>query len=644
MKSEAARKRDRDTLIEAARSVRQTILKRLEGETVHLPKVSAPPVSEETESLPALERICRTFGLGRFDRDVLALCAADALWPDFGNHCARLQHNTKLTYPTFSLALALQPLGNWSNLLPESPLRYWQLIELDARSHDPVSLRRLMMPECILNYLMGENYHDVRLDRQAERLTAFPETLLPPSHDVVVTQLTRFLDSSTGFVRLYGSDRLTQREIAAAACRRLERPGKLISIAALPKDPVALSKWYRRWQREERLNGSLLLLDTHDVVSRELPNVPDLVFFLSQRDTPAVLLSDRDFNLASPETRTLEIPEPTLQERQQLWQIHLGDRLLDRIDTLATQFHPSPSTIQHLCRDSLGFTQDDAELEHYLRGEIQKKSRPPLDALAERAETSLTWEDLVLPEIQLKTLRNIVDYVRQRWKVYHQWQFEKRSNRGQGITALFSGQSGTGKTTAAEIIAKELHLDCYRIDLSRTISKYIGETEKNLAEVFDIAQRAGAVLLFDEADALFGKRSEVKEAKDRYANQEISYLLQRMETYPGLAILTTNLYSSIDSAFERRLKFIVRFPFPALSERKRIWQRAFPSEAPTQGLNYQTLAELSATGGVIANLALDAAFRAAVEGIPIQMQHIREAAIEEHRKSKIDLPDRFFYD
>jgi SpoVK/Ycf46/Vps4 family AAA+-type ATPase len=207
------------------------------------------------------------------------------------------------------------------------------------------------------------------------------------------------------------------------------------------------------------------------------------------------------------------------------------------------------------------------------------------------------------------------------------------------VSALFAGPSGTGKTTAAEILARELRLDLYRIDLSAVVSKYIGETEKNLRRLFDAADEGGAILLFDEADALFGKRSEVKDSHDRYANIEVSYLLQRMEAYRGLAILTTNQRQALDPAFLRRLRFVVQFPFPGTEQRAEIWRRIFPREAPLEGFDPQRLAQLNVTGGTIRNIALSAAFFAADEDEPIRMRHLLSAARTEHAKIEKPLTD-----
>jgi len=223
--------------------------------------------------------------------------------------------------------------------------------------------------------------------------------------------------------------------------------------------------------------------------------------------------------------------------------------------------------------------------------------------------------------------------------VYETWGFAEKGRRGLGVSALFTGASGTGKTMAAEALARELRLDLYRIDLSAVVSKFIGETEKNLKQVFDGAEEGGALLLFDEADALFGKRSEVRDSHDRYANIEVGYLLQRIEAYQGLAVLTTNLKSAIDTAFQRRLRFTVHFPFPDAALREAIWKTVFPTATPTQDLDHKKLAQLNMTGGNIRNIAVNAAFLAAGAGTPVHMANLMEAAKLEALKIERPLSD-----
>jgi SpoVK/Ycf46/Vps4 family AAA+-type ATPase len=255
-----------------------------------------------------------------------------------------------------------------------------------------------------------------------------------------------------------------------------------------------------------------------------------------------------------------------------------------------------------------------------------------MDGLAQRIEAVADWPDLILPDVQAAVLHTIVSQVRHRHRVYEDWGFSTRGPRGLGISALFVGDPGTGKTMAAEVIARDLRLDLYRVDLATVVSKYVGETEKNLRRLFDAAEGSGAILLFDEADALFGKRSEVRDSHDRYANIEVSYLLQRMEAYRGLAILTTNMKQVLDPAFMRRIRFIVRFPFPDAEQRAAIWRRVFPAAVPVDALDPVRLAQLDVAGGGIRNIALGAAFMAAARDEPVTMAHVAEAARTEYAK------------
>ena len=268
----------------------------------------------------------------------------------------------------------------------------------------------------------------------------------------------------------------------------------------------------------------------------------------------------------------------------------------------------------------------------------RRRSGSDLADLAQRIEPKSGWDDIVLPETVLAQLEALAAQVSQRYRVYEEWGFGRRMNRGSGVSALFAGPSGTGKTLAAEVIAGSLDLDLYRIDLAGVVSKYIGETEKNLRRIFDAAERSGAILLFDEADALFGKRSEVKDSHDRYANIEVAYLLQRMEEYRGLAILATNMKSHLDQAFLRRLRVVINFPFPDSLLRRRIWEISIPSAAPVDGIDFDLLARLDIPGGNIRNIAVNAAFIAANRGTAITMKEMGEAARAEFEKIDHQLP------
>jgi len=298
------------------------------------------------------------------------------------------------------------------------------------------------------------------------------------------------------------------------------------------------------------------------------------------------------------------------------------------------QFRVEPGVLDQALASMSG--RDEAEIEPALWDALRESARGGLDALAQRIESRASFDDLVLPKAALEQLRQIARQLRHRDTVYDEWGFGERHSRGLGIAALFTGESGTGKTLAAEVIANEARLDLYRIDLASVVSKYIGETEKNLSRVFDAAERSGAVLLFDEADALFGKRSEVKDSHDRYANIEVAYLLQRIESYRGLAILTTNIKNALDRAFLRRIQFVVQFPFPSPPARAEIWGKVFPRRAPVRGLDLAQLGRLNLSGGSIRNVAINAAFIAASRNGEIDTPTVIEAARAEY--AKLDRP------
>src|SRR5262249_18916908 len=263
-----------------------------------------------------------------------------------------------------------------------------------------------------------------------------------------------------------------------------------------------------------------------------------------------------------------------------------------------------------------------------------RASATRLGELATRLEPTFGWSELVLAERPLEILRSISAYLRHRDLVLSEWGYGRTVAGDQGLKVLFAGESGTGKTMAGQVLARELGLDLFRIDLATVVSKYIGETEKNLDRIFDAAEGSNAILFFDEADALFGKRSEVSDSHDRYANIEVAYLLQRMEIYPGAAILATNFRRNIDDAFIRRLDFVVDFPFPEADDRKKIWQLVLPHAAPVaQDIDLDFLAtQFKLSGGAIRNCSLAAAFRAADENAEISMGHLVRAVAQEYGK------------
>jgi hypothetical protein len=303
---------------------------------------------------------------------------------------------------------------------------------------------------------------------------------------------------------------------------------------------------------------------------------------------------------------------------------------------LASKFKFTPTQIARAVASAADIASSRGEPMRYadLVAGAQAHSSLRLGKLAKRMYPRYTWDDLILPPDRIVQLREITARVRYAYIVNGEWGFGRRAKAAPGVTVLFAGESGTGKTLAAEILANDLGLLLYKIDLSSVVSKYIGETEKNLSAIFEEAHASNAVLFFDEADALFGKRSEVKDAHDRYANLEVAFLLQQLESYEGLAILATNLRQNLDEAFTRRLGFLIDFPFPEQEYRQHIWRAHLPEEAPVASdVNLRELAErYPLAGGNIRNAAIASAYLAAADGGMITMQHIRHAIRREHQK------------
>lgn len=582
---------------------------------------------------PAMVILSQRLGLSPFEQKLLLLCAAIELDTSIGALCARAQDNAHQNYPTFALAFTLFEDASWDILSPERPLRYWRLLEINQPGAQPLTTSSLRIDERILNYLKGLNYLDDRLVSLVSPLDSKnTEYQLPLSHQKAVEAITSYLQpyQTPLVIQLLGSDSASKQLVAQQAAQSIGLFVYRLSIELLPTTGADLETFIRLWERESLLLPIILYLDAQEITTSTEPQNAHLYRFLN-RINSLLFLSSREisFNNAR-STIPIDIEKPTPDEQKQLWERALGKMAGEIPAQLASQFNLNLPTIYQITQTVLNTPSNN--LHNQLWFTCLASTRPQLDILAQRLNAKATWENIVLPSEETSLLQQIADQVKQRSKVYQEWGFENRMNRGLGISALFAGESGTGKTMAAEVIANELRLNLYRIDLSAVVSKYIGETEKNLRRLFDAAEDGGAILFFDEADALFGKRSEVKDSHDRYANIEINYLLQRMEAFRGLAILATNMRNALDNAFVRRLRFIVNFQFPNPSERQKIWQKVFPKEVPIENLDFARLARLNLTGGSIHNIALNAAFLAAQQGTGVTMPLVLQSARAEFRK------------
>ncbi len=585
--------REQQTLVDEVERVHVLLQAFRDGEA------SVPPLArlrDATGFEPAIDRLTRLFGLSAFERELLLLTAAVELDGDVAALAATLQQGAD-PRPTFGLALAALANAHWDALAPRSPLRRWRLLELGAGP--TLATRPLRLDERILHYLTGIDAHDERLDGVLR--VALGSAPLAPSQERLARELARTASSAGArvVVTIDGEDADALRGVAHAFAGALGRTPLVVRAAALPAPGPELAGIVRLVDREALLRDALPVIEAAGAAESVV------AMLLDDLEAPLVVTAGEHGAGAAGRVslhRSVRLPAPA--EGRALWTAALGE--------------PLAPTLRRLCRE---------------------RARVPLEGLAERLDPAATWDDLVLPAGHLDLLREIVVHVRHRTQVYERWGFGQRTSRGLGVTALFAGESGTGKTLAAEVLAGELGLDLYRIDLAATVSKYIGETEKNLRRLFDAAEASGAVLLFDEADALFGKRGEVKDGHDRYANLEVAYLLQRMESYRGLAILTTNLRSNVDRAFLRRLRFIVQFPFPDPEQRAEIWRRTFPNATPLDGIDAERIARLTVSGGSIRSIALAAAFAAAEDGTPVTPAHVLRAARVEYAKADRALTD-----
>ena len=588
---------------------------------------AATPAGPEMPS--ALEALCTLFRLSGFERDLLLLCAGVELDGRFAEACAAAQRDERAGRATFGLALAALPGAHWSALTRDRPLRRWRLIEL--LPGDTLVASPLRIDERILHFLTGIDSSDERLDGVVQPIAAgeMPSWLVG-----TVAAASRCIAGGSAIL-LAGRSAADRATVAAAALETVGLRAYRLNATDLPALPGDRDTLIRHWNREAMLvaGGLYIQAEPRGDLARLPPGL------LARLQSP-VILDETDTGGTEPPALRIALPEPSAAERRREWAAGLGPAaagLNGALTAIADQFRldrPAIRAVGAALRDASSAEAaasgpaagDPADLARAAWRLCRDHAGRSMAELARRIEPKAAWDDLILPEAQKRVLRQIAIHMRHRATVHEDWGFAGRYASGMGLTALFSGASGTGKTMAAEVLARTLDLDLHQIDLAGLVSKYIGETEKNLKRVFDAAEDGGAILLFDEADALFGKRSEVRDSHDRYANLEVSYLLQRMEAYRGLAILTTNMRHAIDAAFLRRLRFVVEFPFPDAADRARIWRRVFPDATPTAGLDPDRLARLNVPGGVIRAIAMQAAFLAAEAAQPVGMAQVAAAA------------------
>jgi AAA+ superfamily predicted ATPase len=598
---------------------------------------------ETTGPTPALVTCAEMFSLTPFERELLLLVAGAELDQRLRQAIAALNGGSPMV--NFSLALALLTQPHWDALSTDSPLRYWRLIDVEAVAA-PATLMRapLRIDERILHFITGVEVDDPALTGFARRIDVAQADSLEADPELADRIAGAFGSNEERgpIVVLHGEgpELAHVRTVALAAMRRLGNSALWMNASDLPSGCVEIAQLARLVDRECALTGAL------PVLAVESGSEVATASFAGAMRSPLLWLGAActglralpharpviRFDVAAPagdRTRAALIRRWNLAQRKAA-HADLPPDVAAALQRAAAQFRLTSSAMDNVMQ-RLSALPPEAVADAVWNA-AREAVRGGLDAVAQRVESNVRFADIVLPSAQLAVLHDIARQLRNRERVYREWGFAAKHPRSQGMTALFAGESGTGKTLAAEAIANEAELDLYRIDLATVVSKYIGETEKNLKTLFAAAEASGAVLLFDEADALFGKRSEVKDSHDRYANIEIAYLLQRMESYRGLAILTTNMKPALDRAFLRRIRFVVQFPFPDAVARERIWRREFPAATPLGDIDFAALATLNLSGGSIHSIVLNAAFRAADGPRPVSHSIVAEAARAEFAK------------
>jgi AAA+ superfamily predicted ATPase len=611
-----------------------------------------------------LDGLQSLFNLSQFDIDALLICLLPEIDLKYQKLYAYLQDDITKKSPTVDLILQLLCDTNDSRLeardrfSPESPLVKYGLVKL---SGDNLSKTSSLLSEFIqidtriTDFLFESDHIDNRLIKSA--CLVKPEIGLP---DIILSQDTRdrlqklatyYIDKSL-VLCLFGLDESGKWATIEGVCKELGVSLLQVDIENLITSNQPVESLISLIFREGCLQKTALFINGFDhilneergirqlleSITHQIKHYPNWVFLSSQKEwQPRGLLENKT-------CINIEISPGSFLDRKLIWERHLkkSPEFAADIDSgdLATKFKFTGGQIF----DAVTFARNMAKWRDPEKGLVtaddlysacRKQARETLNTLARKIKPVYRWEDIILPRDQKEQLHEICSYVENYHKVYGTWGFGKKVSLGKGLNILFAGVSGTGKTMAAEVIANELKIDLYKIDLSSIVSKYIGETEKNLDRIFREGQISNAILFFDEADALFGKRSEVKDSHDRYANIEVAYLLQKMDEYEGIVILATNLRKNMDEAFARRMHYTLEFPVPEEPDRYKIWQNIFPKETPlSKEADLKFMArQFKITGGNIKNVALNAAFLAASNGGMIVMEHLIKATKREFQKT-----------
>jgi SpoVK/Ycf46/Vps4 family AAA+-type ATPase len=614
----------------------------------------------------ALPQLGHLFGLSSFERQAILICLAPELRRKYDRVYAYLQDDITRKRPSVDLVLELlcdteaprwvacRLLSDSANLLRAGLLR--KLSDPHSPSGSSGLAQFLALDPRICQFILGSTQIDACLANVVQFHRPVDDANQVPVHAAITAGVWNLIQQYTapnrgheGKLVLYfhGPHGVGKRELALHICQRLNSFLLSIDVEMLLARGPEAENVLRLAFREGLLQQAFLYVEHADSLLQDAARslLKALQVSISEFSCLAFLSGAAPWSLKHAFTNFLfhstELPLPDVPARAAVWARCLAGQTPEPATwatQLAAQFRLTPGQIRAAVTSAQNRRLTEPERPAITAADLaaacREQSNHKLRELAVKIEPYYGWDDIVLPEDKLAHLREICSQVRHQYRVFGTWGFGAKLSHGKGLSALFTGPSGTGKTMAAEVLARDLELDLYKVDLASVISKYIGETEKNLARIFAEAETSNSILFFDEADALFGKRTEVSDAHDRYANIETSFLLQKMEEYDGVVIMATNLSENMDEAFTRRVRFIVEFPFPDEANCLRIWQTHFPPDAPlSPGIDYSYLArELRLPGGNIKNIVISAAFLAAENGDPVGMEHILHSTRREYQK------------
>lgn len=632
-----------------------------------------------------LAQLQQRFNLSTFDLDAIAIVLAPELDRRYERLYAYLQDEERYLQPTVDLVLKIlcptvtAKLSQRDRFSPDAPLIHHKLLYLvgnSTQAKPSLLAHNILLDEQVIRFLLKEkgldsrlipfcqliqpavDWNDLRLKESVKQgLKAIAQARRGKGEEKNRTRenlspLSSFSPEQSDPMRLYfqGSDRALARRTAEAIAAELQIPLLTADFARIIAAKVDFEPTLKLILRQAWFENTLLYLEGVEILQEEEHAIlyQDLLNAIAQTQGLTILAGKQPWKPGTEGVLgivTIPFTVPDFVQRRLEWQERLSEARISLsptdLDALSDRFRLTPEqiadavvTASNTIRWKAAARESEISHTSIVFAATRAQGGHDLAALARKVEPKYRWDDIVLPPDTQTQLREICNQAKHRHLVYEEWGFDRKLSLGKGQNVLFSGLPGTGKTMAAEVMASELQLDLYKIDLSQVVSKYIGETEKNLNRIFNAAATSNAILLFDEADSLFGKRTEVKESRDRYANIEVGYLLQKMEEYEGIAILTTNVRSNIDDAFVRRLRFIVEFPLPTEKQRRQIWEKIWPNTTPrSPQIDLDFLARKFEIGGAnIRNVALAATFLAADEGIPVNMSHLIRAIRREYQK------------